>query len=89
MNWNGAFKINYKGVCKFMNICDRITQRSVKHMAFDKNKYDQNFKKEKYDRIDILIPKGDKDKIKAYADANGTTVSQICKDAIYEKINNA
>lgn len=34
---------------------------------FDATKYKNDFQKEKYDRIIVNVPKGDKEKISAYA----------------------
>lgn len=40
-------------------------------MAFNKVEYDNKYAKEKYDRIPIMVPKGDKDKIKAETTKRG------------------
>lgn len=40
-------------------------------MAFDKVKYDNDYKREKYDRISLLIPKGGKQILQKEADIRG------------------
>lgn len=37
-----------------------------------------------YDRINLTIPKGDKDKIKAYAESKGKSVNSYINDLIKE-----
>lgn len=48
-------------------------------MAFaDKDKaikYVNDYKRDNYDRINLLVPKGEKDEIKARADRNGESVN--------------
>lgn len=39
-----------------------------------------------YDRINLTVPKGDKDKIKAYADSVGESVNGLINRAIWELI---
>lgn len=38
-----------------------------------------------YERINILVPKGKRDVLKAYADAHGMSVNELIKQAIQEK----
>ena len=38
-----------------------------------------------YDRINVLVPKGGKDKLKAYAEEHGLSVNELIKQAIEEK----
>lgn len=40
-----------------------------------------------YDRINIAVPKGQKDIIKACADANGQSINAYINKAIEEKMN--
>ena len=42
-------------------------------MAFDQRKYVNEYMKENYDRIDLRIPKGGKDKLKTIAINNDVT----------------
>lgn len=44
--------------------------------AFDQFKYQNNFIKEKYDRIGLLVPKGEKAVIKEKAVAAGLSVNE-------------
>ncbi len=44
--------------------------------------------KSKYDRIDLTLPKGDKERIKAHATANGESVNSFIQRAINETIEN-
>lgn len=37
-----------------------------------------------YDRINLTVPKGDKDKIKAYAESKGMSVNSYINDLIKE-----
>lgn len=39
-----------------------------------------------YDRINLTVPKGDKDRIKAYADSVGESVNGLINRAIWELI---
>lgn len=50
-------------------------------MAFDKNKYSNQFKKN-YDNVRILIPKGKKQFLKERADELGISVSKLIVRAI-------
>jgi len=45
-------------------------------------KWNDEHMKERYDRIQIVVPKGKKEKIKAKADSQGKTVSGFINDAI-------
>lgn len=51
-------------------------------MAFDKNGYDNDYKRANYDRLILLLPKGRKADIKAYADAKGMTMNQVIIGAV-------
>ena len=51
-------------------------------MAFDQNKYIDEFKRQNYDRISALVPKGKGKEIKAYASAQGKSVSQIIVESL-------
>ena len=45
-------------------------------MAFDSNKYRQNFQKENYDRIGVYLPKGTKSKLEQAAKAQNKSVNK-------------
>lgn len=57
-------------------------------MAFkDKEKaikYNNEFNKNAYDRINLAVPKGEKDKIKSHAESRGESVNGFIKRAIDE-----
>ena len=37
----------------------------------------QKYNRRHYDRLTLLFPKGSKEKVKAYAEANGTTINGL------------
>ena len=49
---------------------------------FDQIKYQNEYNKQKYDRITIMTPKGKKDEIKAAAKAAGLSVNEFINQAI-------
>lgn len=49
--------------------------------------YKNKYQAEKYDRISVVVPKGDKEIIKEYAESNGDTLNGFVKKAIDEKID--
>lgn len=51
---------------------------------FDKIAYNNEFIAGAYDRINLTVPKGDKEKIKAYADSTGESVNGFINRAIKE-----
>ena len=51
-------------------------------MAFDKNKYDNEYKRQAYDRITILVPKGKSKDVKALAASHGKSVSGLIVDML-------
>lgn len=58
-------------------------------MAFDKKEYDAGFQKNTYDFVSIKIPKGKKQELKEFAEAQEKTVSDLIVNAIWKcyKIN--
>ena len=46
--------------------------------------YNNNFSKENYDRLNVLVPKGRKEEIKAYAKMKGLSLSAFVNLAIDE-----
>ena len=56
-------------------------------MAFDQNAYINDYRREHYDEIRALIPKGKKATVKAIAAEKGLTVSQIVVKALEETYN--
>lgn len=49
---------------------------------FDKVAYDNEFIRMKYDRINLTVPKGDKERIHAYAASMGKSVNAYINDLI-------
>lgn len=56
-------------------------------MAFDSNKYRQNFQKENYDRIGVYLPKGTKSKLEQAAKAQNKSVNKFITDCILSAIS--
>ena len=57
--------------------------------AFDATQYKNQFQKEKYDRIIVNVPKGQKDVIQTYAKEQGyKSLNAIVVDCINSKMNN-
>lgn len=54
----------------------------MKNMAFDENKYKQEFLKENYDEIKLRIPKGNKQTLKQLAQLKNISVNQLITEAI-------
>ena len=52
-------------------------------MAYDKAAYDVNHKKEHYDQLKILVPKGKKEELKSMASRQGKEMSTFIRDALY------
>lgn len=53
---------------------------------FDKIAYNNDFIKRKYDRLYILVEKGEKDRLKAHAESNGESLNEFINRAISEQI---
>ncbi len=54
--------------------------------VFNKNQYDNVYKKLNYDRLNFLMPKGTKEKIQASAEREGIASSEWIRQAIFEKL---
>lgn len=52
---------------------------------FDQTKYQNEYKKKTYDRMELLVPKGEKAVIKEKAAAVGTSVNEFVYSAVKEK----
>ncbi len=52
-------------------------------MAFNKKEYNDNWKRDKRDRLVLRIPKGNNDKLEAMAKKHGKTRARFIKDALY------
>lgn len=53
---------------------------------FDQIKYQNEYKKKTYDRIELLVPKGQKAAIKEKAAAAGQSVNEFVYTAVTEKM---
>ena len=51
-------------------------------MAFDKIKYNNEYKKNNYDRITVLMPKGKKEKLQKYCNSRGISVSGLINELV-------
>lgn len=51
-------------------------------MAFDPIKYANEYNKENYDKVTIMIPKGEKEMWKAFAKAQGISMSEMVRRAV-------
>ena len=49
---------------------------------FDRNKYINNYIKEKYDRINLTVPVGTKEAIKSQASIEGKSINEYIKGLI-------
>lgn len=49
--------------------------------------YNNKYKKENYDRITMMSPKGTKEKLRNYADRIGISASMFLNEAMREKMN--
>ena len=54
---------------------------------FNKVEYNNQFNAMKYDRINFLVPKGEKEIIKAAADQAGKSVNAYILEAVHEKMD--
>ncbi len=55
-------------------------------MATAKSKAVRKYNAKTYDRIELVVPKGDKDKIKAAAERAGESVNAFINTAIQERM---
>ena len=53
---------------------------------FDKIKYNNAFNAKAYDRINLTIPKGEKERIKSAADKNGESVNALINRVVFSEI---
>lgn len=53
-------------------------------MAFDETAYKNEFTRQTYDRLSVVVPKGKKAVLKAYAEKNGISVNALITQAIEE-----
>ena len=53
-------------------------------MAFDQIAYNNDFKRQHYDEVRVLLPKGKKELVKKYAAEKGLSVSRLIVEALEE-----
>lgn len=53
-------------------------------MAFDSNAYKTDFKRENYDQMAFLVPKGKRKVVRECAAKHGVTISQLVVQALEE-----
>ena len=51
-------------------------------MAFDQIAYNNDFKRQNYDEIRALVPKGKREEIKTFAKEKGVSVSRLVVEAL-------
>lgn len=54
---------------------------------FDKVKYNNDYNAKKYDSLRIVVPKGQKEKIKAFAESKGESINSFVNKAIEAAMN--
>lgn len=60
---------------------------SAEEKVFNQISYQNSYNKEKYDRISLMLPKGDKDRIKMAAAAAGESVNEYINKAIKQRMD--
>lgn len=60
---------------------------SAEEKVFNQISYQNSYNKEKYDRISLMLPKGEKDRIKTAATAAGESVNEFINKAIKQRID--
>ncbi len=58
----------------------------MKESKFDKVKYNNEFNAKAYDRINLVVPKGAKERIKEAADKNGESVNSLINRVVFEEV---
>jgi predicted HicB family RNase H-like nuclease len=53
---------------------------------FNKVKYNNEFNAKAYDRINLTIPKGEKERIKSAADKNGESVNALINRVLFAEL---
>ena len=60
----------------------------LEKVKFDKIAYNNRFIAQSYDRINLTVPKGNKDRIKAHADKNGESINGYINRLIDSDLKN-
>lgn len=56
-------------------------------MAYDKNAYNNKYKKEKYDHFAFYAPKGTREKLENAAKNKGMCLAEFIRSTLYKEIN--
>lgn len=67
-------------------VTGRKDREKMKKTEFNQIAYQNEYIKEKYDRINLLVPKGKKEKIRKAAEEAGKSVNEYINSLIDEKI---
>lgn len=54
---------------------------------FDQIKYQNNYNRQKYDHVNLMIPKGMKDQIKAIAKEKGESMNEYIWKAVQDRMH--
>ena len=60
----------------------------MEKVKFDKIAYNNRFIANSYDRINLIVPKGNKDRIKAHAEKNGESINRYINRLIDSDLKN-
>ena len=60
---------------------------SAEEKVFNQISYQNSYNKEKYDRISLMLPKGENDRIKTAAVAAGESVNEFINKSIKQRID--
>ena len=60
----------------------------MEKVKFDKIAYNNRFIAQSYDRINLTVPKGNKDRIKAHAEKNGESINGYINRLIDSDLKN-
>lgn len=74
--------INGKDVVELKNINTNTIERG-NEMAFDRRQYDNDYKREHKDQLNIRIPKGSRDLLIGMAERQGKGLTKFIRDALY------
>ena len=61
---------------------------NLEKVKFDKIAYNNRFIAQSYDRINLIVPKGNKDRIKAHAEKNGESINRYINRLIDSDLKN-
>lgn len=70
------------GAATFQNV-DKFQPGGIV-VAFDQNKYVQEYNKENYDRIVLTVHKGKKQELKEFAKTQDLSVSELIRRALWQ-----